>query len=629
MAAKKTVLSIAIDRELLSKLKELSKEKSYSVSKLISKLLEEALYLEENVFKDEIYKNIDWLSEEWKDKLQVLFTKVLDTTPDPIWIKDLNLRIIYVNQAFANLFGLKKEDLIGKSDIEVLPADVAKECIYSDMKALESKKSSHSIEKIKAADGREIIFDVIKTPIYDKSGKIIAILGISRDITEFVKVQEELEKKNKELEEAYKKLQEIYEYDIVTGLMKKRRFLHTVKEALNRMEKDQEYTLINIEVANLMYANEMYGYEFGSKVLREFSRKLKEKLEDMGFDYVLSKIGGNKFGLFVKEDIVNRNVLRKFLNFVKSIRVPTPDEESFFVPKVIFAVRKVSKEDVKDLEKILLQMEDLLMHLKESGKRNFVILRNQPAVYTKYIQLEKKIKKSLEEGKLHLQLRPVKDVEDLSVHGYQVVCSFEDIDEKDICHVIENASVDNLLRKIDQKLFETIKRKVYPNTDKTIFARLRQTTLDRVLNLPEDKITKDIMYIKDRAVFMVSENTFTNSYSNILELKNNYNLKFCLDNFGAGNTSIKMLTRMIEHDMFQYIKINSSFIKTSMYSAKRKRILKGVLAISSEFGIKTIASGVDSEEVFGFVKDIGFDFAEGDYIGESVDIQNIKQYLPG
>ncbi|SNZ03402.1 PAS domain S-box-containing protein/diguanylate cyclase (GGDEF) domain-containing protein [Persephonella hydrogeniphila] len=627
MAAKKTVLSIAIDRELLSKLKELSKEKSYSVSKLISKLLEEVLYLEENVFKDEIYKNIDWLSEEWKDKLQVLFTKVLDTTPDPIWIKDLNLRIIYVNQAFANLFGLKKEDLIGKSDIEVLPADVAKECIFSDMKALESKKSSHSVEKIKAADGREIIFDVIKTPIYDKTGKIIAILGISRDITEFVRVQEELEKKNKELEEAYKKLQEIYEYDIVTGLVKKRRFLQIVREALNQMEKGQEYTLINIEVANLMYANEMYGYEFGSKVLREFSKKLKDKLEEMGFDFVLSKIGGNKFGLFVKDDIVNRHILRKFLNFVKSIRIPTPDEESFFVPKIIFAVRKISKEDTKDLEKILLQMEDLLMHLKEGGKRNFVILRNQPVMYTKYIELEKKIKKSLEEGKLNLQLKPIKDLQELSVHGHQVVCSFDEIDEKDICYLMENASIDNVLRKIDQKLFDIIKRKVYPNTDKTIFVRLRQTTLDRVLNLPEDKITKDIMYIKDRTVFMVTENTFNNSYSNILELKNNYNLKFCLDNFGVGNTSIKMLTRMIEHDMFQYIKINSSFIKTSIYSAKRKRILKGVLAISNEFGIKTIASGVDSEEVFDFVKDIGFEFAEGSYIGESLDVENLKQYL--
>ncbi len=627
MAAKKTVLSIAIDKGLLSKLKELSREKGYSVSKLISKLLEEALYLEENVFKDEIYKNIDWLSEEWKDKLQVLFTKVLDTTPDPIWIKDLNLRIIYVNQAFADLFGVKKQEIIGKSDIEVLPPDVAKECIYSDMKALESKKSSHSIEKIKSADGREIIFDVIKTPIYDKTGKIIAILGISRDITEFVRIQKELEEKNKELEEAYRKLQEIYEYDIVTGLIKKRRFLQTVKESVEKLPEDGQYTLISMEISNLVYANEMYGYEFGSKLLKEFSKKLREKLDDMGFDYILGKIGGDKFGLLIKEDIVNRHILKKFLNFVKSVRVPTPDEESFFVPKIIFAVRKVTRQDLPDIEKILLQMEEVLIHLREHAKRNFVILKSQPTVYRKVIELEKKMKKNLEEGRFEVRLKPVKDLKDKSVYGYQVVCSFEDISEKDVCQLLENTYVDNVLRAIDQKVFEFLKRRVYPKTDKVIFARLRQSTIDRILNLPEDKITKDIIYIKDKSVFMISENVFTNSYSSILDLKNSYNLKFCLDNFGAGNTSIKILTRMIEHDLFQYLKINGSFIKTSIYSTKRERILRGVIAVSKEFNIKTIASDVDSEEMLLFVKDAGFDLAEGDYIGESVGVDNAMLHL--
>ena len=627
MAAKKTVLSIAIDKGLLTKLKELSREKGYSVSKLISKLLEEALYLEENVFKDEIYKNIDWLSEEWKDKLQVLFTKVLDTTPDPVWIKDLNLRIIYVNQAFADLFGVKKEEIIGKSDIEFLPPEVAKECIYSDMKALESKQSSHSVEKIKSADGREIIFDVIKTPIYDKTGKIIAILGISRDITEFVRIQEELEEKNRELEEAYRKLQEIYEYDIVTGLIKKRRFLQSVKESLEELPEGGQYTLINIEISNLVYANEMYGYEFGSKLLKEFAKKLKEKLDEMGSEYVLGKIGGDKFGLLIKDDIVNRSILKKFLNFVKSIRVPTPDEESFFVPKIIFAVRKVGKQDIPDIEKILLQMEDVLLHLREHAKRNFVILKNQPTIYRKVIEFEKKIKKSLEEKKFEIKLKPVNDLKDNSVHGYQVVCGFEDISERDICQLLENAYIDSVLKVVDQKVFEFIKRKIYPKTDKTIFVRLRQSTIDKVLNLPEDKVAKDIIYIKDKSVFMVSENIFVNNYSSILELKNSYNLKFCLDNFGAGNTSIKTLTRMIEHNLFQYLKINGSFIKTSINSAKRERILRGVITVSKEFNIKTIASDVDSEEILDFVRDIGFDLAEGEFIGEPIGLEKAMLHL--
>ncbi|WP_457639203.1 PAS domain-containing protein [Persephonella sp.] len=624
MAAKKTVLSIAIDKNLLAKLKELSAEKGYSVSKLISKLLEEALYLEENVFKDEIYKNIDWLSEEWKDKLQVLFTKVLDTTPDPIWIKDLNLRIIYVNQAFADLFGVKKEEIIGKSDIEFLPPEVAKECIYSDMKALESKTSSHSIEKIKSASGEEIIFDVIKTPIRDRTGKIIAILGISRDITEFIRVQEELEKKNKELEEAYRKLQEFYEYDVVTGLYKKGKLVELIKKSLEDMEEGESYTLITLEISNLMHANEMYGYEFGSKLLKEFSKLLKEKLEEAGFDYVFGKIGGNKFGLLIKDDVVNINLLKKFLNFLRSIRITTPDEEGFFVPKVLFAVRKVGKEDIPEIEKILMQMEDVISYLKEGGRRTFIVLKNQPTMYRKVAEIERKIKEDLSEGKFKPYLRPIKKSSDLETFGYEVICGFENIQEKDVCSILENVYLENTFRVVDQKLFEIVKKKIYPKTDKLLFARLRQTTLDRIYNLPDDKVTKDILYIKDKTVFMVSENTFVNSYSNILEIKDSYNLKMCLDNFGAGNTSIKALTRMIEHDLFQYLKVNRTFFRTAMHSPKRRRILQGVLNISAEFGIKTIAVGIDAEELYLFAKELGFDYVEGEYVGSIIEIDQIK-----
>ncbi len=624
MAAKKTVLSIAIDRELLSKIKQLSVEKSYSVSKLISKLLEEALYLEENVFKDEIYKNIDWLSEEWQEKLQVLFTKVLDTTPDPIWIKDLNLKIIYVNQAFADLFGIKKEDIIGRSDIEVLPPEVAKECIYSDMKALESKTSSHSIEKVKTKDGREIVFDVIKTPIYDKNEKIIAILGISRDITEFIKIQEELKQKNQELEEAYRKLKEFYEFDVVTGLVKKRKFLEEVKKSLAHLKEDSSYTLMSIEITNLSYANELYGYEFGSKLLKDFSKMLKERLDELGFDYVFGKIGGNRFGLLIKEDTVSRSLLKKFQNFIKSVRITTPDDESFFVPKIFFVIRKVSKNDEKEIEKILFQMEDMISLLKDTGRRNFIILKDQPTIYRKAVEIEKKIKEDIREGRFHPFLRPVKDVNRTYTEGFMVVCGFGKLVEKYICSSLDNLHLENIFRVVDQKVIEFVKKKVYNRTDKTIFVKLRQSTIDKVANLPDDQISKDVMYIKDKAVFMISENTYINNFSNILELKDSYNLRFGIDSFGTGNLPIKSLIRMIEHELLSYLRVGGFFIRTSMHSPKRERVLRGIITIGREFGIKTIAADVDRKDIYDFVKDIGFDCVEGDYVGDLIEPEELS-----
>ncbi len=198
MPTKKPIISVIVEEDIYKKLKERAKNEKTSLSKYASKLIKEALYLKENVFKDEIYKNVDWLNEEWEDKFKYLFTTVLDTTPDPIWIKDINLKWVYVNQAFADLFGYKKEEMLGKGDADLLEEEVAKNCIYSDYLAINSEGPTHFVEVVEK-DGKKLYFDVIKTPIKDKNGKVIAILGISRDITE---IQEKCEAESESKQES-------------------------------------------------------------------------------------------------------------------------------------------------------------------------------------------------------------------------------------------------------------------------------------------------------------------------------------------------------------------------------------------------------------------------------------------
>ena len=621
MASKKTILSIAIDKDLLAKLKKLSEEKASSVSKLISNLIEEALYLEENVFKDDIYQNIDWLSEEWRDKLQVLFTKVLDTTPDPIWIKDLNLKFIYVNQAFEKAFKVKREDIIGKGDVEVLPPEVAKECIYSDMKALEKKESSHSLEKVPADNGKEIIFDVIKTPIFDRTGKLIAILGISRDITEIINIQKELERKNKELAEAYQQLRDIYEYDVVTGLLNKEKFVEEVHNKLNEANNRDKFEFILMEISNLIYANEVYGYDFGNKVLREFAESLKKALEENNFEFVLGKLSGNKFGLFVKSEVSDRRLLRKFLNFLKNIRILAPDDH-YFIPKVSFVVKDITKKDKDDFEKLIVYMEDILTRVRENRRKNYLILRSNMSIYEKAIEAQKKLKEEIESGKFSPSLRPIVELNTGKKVAYEVTCGLSSIKDEDLCHLVDNIYIEAPLSQLDEKIIQLVKRKVYPKLkdEEKVFVKLRQQSIELMLNMPDSDIAKDILFIKDKAVFEITEDTFVKNIGTLHELKNSYNLQFCLDDFGTGNASIKNLIRMLEYEMFQYIKISESFIRTSMVSAKRKRVLKGVIAVTSEFGIKTIASGVSSEKLLDFVKEIGFDYATGKLFNEEKKI---------
>ncbi len=176
MATKKPIISVIVEDKIYETLKNLSEKRNTSLSKLAYNLLLKGFYLEEDLKDNSIVDKI------LEDNLCNLLLEVLDLSPDPIWIKDKNLRHIYVNQAFADLFGMKKEDIIGKTDIDAMSEEEAKMCVYTDMIALQKEKPYTFEEVIESSEGK-IIFEVTKKPVKDKYGSVIALLGIARDIT--------------------------------------------------------------------------------------------------------------------------------------------------------------------------------------------------------------------------------------------------------------------------------------------------------------------------------------------------------------------------------------------------------------------------------------------------------------
>jgi len=185
MATKKPIISVIVDDLIYKNLKILAEKKEISLSKLASQLLVEGLYLEEELKEPEFADDI------LKDKMCNFLFEVLDLSPDPIWIKDKHLRHIYVNKAFADLFGMKKEDIIGKTDIDAMSEEEAKMCVYTDMIALQ-KEEPYKFEEIIESEKGKIVFEVIKKPVKDKFGSVVALLGIARDITKIKECQQEI-----------------------------------------------------------------------------------------------------------------------------------------------------------------------------------------------------------------------------------------------------------------------------------------------------------------------------------------------------------------------------------------------------------------------------------------------------
>ena len=119
-----------------------------------------------------------------------LLKALMDNIPDSIYFKDDQNRFVLVNKAKAYRWNVKAADMIGKTDFDFLPHEQAQKAFDDDNKILQtSEPIIGTIEKITGSDGVERWFSVTKVPRYDKDGKIIGIIGISRDVTEWEKLE--------------------------------------------------------------------------------------------------------------------------------------------------------------------------------------------------------------------------------------------------------------------------------------------------------------------------------------------------------------------------------------------------------------------------------------------------------
>ena len=120
-----------------------------------------------------------------------LLQTLMDNMPDSIYFKDEKNRFIMVNTAKAVRSNVAPEEMMGKTDFDFLPEEEAKRAFEDDKEIMASGKFIiNKIEKLTGIDGSERWVSVTKVPRFDEDGNIIGTMGISRDVTEWKKLEE-------------------------------------------------------------------------------------------------------------------------------------------------------------------------------------------------------------------------------------------------------------------------------------------------------------------------------------------------------------------------------------------------------------------------------------------------------
>ena len=139
------------------------------------------------------------LAEENLKKQERQIKSLLNNIPHIAWLKDPESKYIAVNESFARACGRTPEDIVGKTDFELWPSELAVKYREDDFQVILSGQQKVVEELVVDTLGNNFWVETIKTPIYSE-GVIIGTTGFGQDIT--VRKQREiaLRQINEELE---------------------------------------------------------------------------------------------------------------------------------------------------------------------------------------------------------------------------------------------------------------------------------------------------------------------------------------------------------------------------------------------------------------------------------------------
>jgi PAS domain S-box-containing protein len=169
-------------------------DKFMSIDKFISELIGFHEQIKQLKASEAHYKELAGNLGENLKKYQA----IVDHLPLKVFLKDKNLFYLFGSESYARFLGIAPQEVIGKTDHDFFPFDVAEQRLNEERRLMEVRQAEEKEERY-TREGRARIDQTIKIPIKNESGETVGVVGFSLDITEKKEKEEELEKKNKEL----------------------------------------------------------------------------------------------------------------------------------------------------------------------------------------------------------------------------------------------------------------------------------------------------------------------------------------------------------------------------------------------------------------------------------------------
>jgi len=145
-------------------------------------------------------------AEERLRHSEALYHSLVETLPQNIFRKNLDCRFTFANQQFCQTLGRPLEDIVGKTDFDFFPPELAEKYRRDDLQVLATGQPYESVEEHQPPGSSKLYVQVVKTPIFKSDGTVLGLQGIFWDITRQRLAEEEIRRANTALARSQQEL---------------------------------------------------------------------------------------------------------------------------------------------------------------------------------------------------------------------------------------------------------------------------------------------------------------------------------------------------------------------------------------------------------------------------------------
>ena len=537
-----------------------------------------------------------------------------EISSEAIIIIDMANVITFANPAVMEVFGYQAQELIGLN-ISVLQPERLQQAHRQGMErymgsGLRTVNWLHVDTQVVHKVGYEIEVELSFGEMKLSDERLL--VGTFRDITERKRQQEAL------LRSA--------NYDSLTGLPNRVLLHERIEQALSNARRHSlAFGVLYLDLDNFKIINETLGHESGDQLLCEASRRLLTCVRDGD---TVARVGGDEFVLLLrvmqKNDDIDVVAQRALVALGKSFNLS--GSEAFVGVSIGASVFPQDAANRSDL----LQHADIAMYrAKDSGRNNYQRYDEQMQSRFKWrMAMEVQLRYAIEAGEFVLHYQPQIELSSGRVIGAEALVRWESpsLGRVSPAQFIPLAEETGLIVPIGKWVIQQACRDAarWIHSDEGQGCAVAINLSPRQFNEVDlfDTISQTLLDCEIAAhhvEFEITEGlvmTNPGHASEVLQKIRALGCAVALDDFGTGYSSLAYL-RTFPIDC---LKIDKSLINDVA-------IVRAVIQLARSFGFKTLAEGVEDEEVLVVLRDLGCDIVQGYFYARPMPLEAFQKFL--